>query len=227
MEREGRSEMLDFSARAVDCADREIGENSDKYQSDALVGYFARKKALTEYEMQIASVLSLTPSCDSLKSVMSELKNRDYCLSKLSLQRRSFIDYEDIEVKLPSIYSLNNPVPETKVYDYGTVYRIRIGVFTKRPSISVLRGVKPLSYSTKYNEGQYAYFVGGFRTEQEAQEGVKYLKRLGFKEPIIAVWIDGEYYPTLEDMRRSQSLYNIEISGVSTLSNAVKAKIIS
>lgn len=227
MEREGKSSMIDFSAEAVARAEREIGENSDQYQSNALVGYFARKKALTEYEMQIASTLSLTPSCDSLKGVLSELKNRDYRLSKLSLQRRSFIDYEDIGVKLPSIYGSNNPVPQTKVYDYGTVYRVRIGVFTKRPNLSVLRGVYPLSYTTKYNNGQYAYFVGGFRTEQEAKDGAKYLKRLGFKEPIISVWVDGEYYPTLEDMHRSQSLYNIEISGVATLSDAIKAKIVA
>ena len=227
MEREGKTSMIDFSAEAVARAEREISENSDQYQSDALVSYFARKKALTEYEMEIASVLSLTSSRDSLKTVMNGLKNRDYKLSKLALQRRSFIDYEDIEVKLPSIYSSSNPVPQTKVYDYGTIYRIRIGVFTKRPNLSVLRGVKPLSYTTEYNDGQYAYFVGGFPTEQEAKDGVAYLKKLGFKQPIISVWVDGEYYPTLEDMHRSQSLYNIEISGITTLTEAMKAKMLS
>lgn len=227
MEREGKTSMIDFSAEAVARAEREISGNSDQYQSDALVGYFARKKALTEYEMEIASVLSLTPSRDSLKTVMNELKNRDYKLSKLALQRRSFIDYEEIGVKLPSIYSSSNPVPQTKIYDFGTIYRIRIGVFTKRPNLSVLRGIYPLSYTTEYNDGQYAYFVGGFPTEQEAKEGVDYLKKLGFKQPLISVWVDGEYYPTLEDMHRSQSLYNLEISGVATLSEAMKEKILA
>ena len=227
MEREGKTSMIDFSAEAVARAEREISGNSDQYQSDALVGYFARKKALTEYEMELASVLSLTPSRDSLKMVMSELKNRDYKLSKLALQRRSFIDYEEIGVKLPSIYSSSNPVPQTKIYDFGTIYRIRIGVFTKRPNLSVLRGIYPLSYTTEYNDGQYAYFVGGFPTEQEAKEGVDYLKKLGFKQPLISVWVDGEYYPTLEDMHRSQSLYNLEISGVATLTEAMKEKILS
>lgn len=227
MEREGKTSMIDFSAEVAARAEHEISENSDQYQSNALVGYFARKKALTEYEMKIASTLSLTTSCDSLKTIMSELKNRDYRLSKLTLQRRSFIDYEDVGIKLPSIYGTNNPVPQTKVYDYGTVYRIRIGVFSKRPNLSVLRGVKPLSYTTQYNDGQYAYFVGGFRTEQEAKEGVAYLKKQGFKQPIISVWVDGEYYPTIEDMHRSQNLFNIEISGVATLTDAMKAKILS
>ena len=227
MEREGNTSMLDFSAEATARAEREINDNTDLYQSDALVGYYARKKALTEYEMQIATALSLTTSRDSLKLVASELKNRDYRLSKLSLQRRSFIQYENIEVKVPTIYNSKNPVPQTKIYDYGTVYRIRIGLFSKRPNISALRGVMPLSYTDAYNSGMYAYFVGGFRTEQEAKDGVNYLKKLGFKEPIIAVWVDGEYYPTLDDMRRSQSRYNLEISGVATLTDEMKALILS
>ena len=227
MEREGKTAMLDFSAEATARAEREVNDNTDLYESNALVGYYARKKALTEYEMQIASTLSLTTSRDSLKIVSAELKNRDYRLSKLSLQRRSFINYEDIEVKVPTIYNSKNPVPQTKVYDYGTVYRIRIGLFSKRPNLSALRGVTPLSYTTAYNKGLYAYFVGGFRTEQEAKEGVVKLKKLGFKEPIVAVWVDGEYYPTLEDMRRSESQYNIEISGVATLTDDIKASILS
>ena len=227
MEREGKTSMLDFSAEATARAEREVNDNTDLYESNALVGYYARKKALTEYEMQIASTLSLTTSRDSLKIVSAELKNRDYRLSKLSLQRRSFINYEDIEVKVPTIYNSKNPVPQTKVYDYGTVYRIRIGLFSKRPNLSALRGVTPLSYTTAYNKGLYAYFVGGFRTEQEAKDGVVKLKKLGFKEPIVAVWVDGEYYPTLEDMRRSESQYNIEISGVATLTDDIKASILS
>jgi sulfur carrier protein ThiS len=227
MEREGNTSMLDFSAEATARAEREINENTDLYESNALVGYYARKKALTEYEMQIASTLSLTTSRDSLRLITAELKNRDYRLSKLSLQRRSFIDYEDITVKVPTIYNSKNPVPQTKVYDYGTVYRIRIGLFSKRPNVSALRGATPLSYTTAYNNGLYAYFVGGFRTEQEAKDGADYLKKLGFKEPIIAVWVDGEYYPTLEDMRRSESQYNIEISGVATLTDDMKASILA
>lgn len=227
MERSGNSAMLDLSAAITARAEREVNENSDLYESEALVNYYVRKRALTEYEMKIASTLSLTTSRDSLKVVATELGNRDYKVSKLSLQRRSFIKYENIEVKVPTIYNSKNPVPQTKIYDYGTVYRIRVGLFSKRPNISALRGVMPLSYTDAYNKGLYAYFVGGFRTEQEAKEGVAYLKKLGFRDPIIAVWVDGEYYPTLEDMRRSESQYNVEISGVPTLTDDVKAKILA
>jgi len=227
MERGGYNAALDLSAAVTARAEREVNENSDIYESDALVNYFVRKRALAELELKIASTLSLTTSRDSLKVVATELGNRDYKLSKLSLSRRSFIKYENIRVKVPTIYNAKNPVPRTKVYDYGTVYRIRVGLFSKRPNISALRGVAPLSYTDIYNKGLYAYFVGGFRTEQEAKEGVAYLKKLGFRDPIIAVWVDGEYYPTLADMRRSESQYNVEISGVTTLTDDVKAKILA
>ena len=227
MERGGKTSMLDLSANLSARAEREIEDNRDLYQSNALVDYYTRKKAMVEYEIELSSMLSLTPSRDSLRVVATELKHCDYRFSKLSLERRSFIDYEDIKVKTPTVYNSSNHVPRTKVYDYGTIYRIRIGIFSKRPNISALRGVMPLSYTDEYNNGMYAYYVGGFRTEQEAKEGAAYLKKLGFKEPIIAVWIDGEYYPTLEEMRRVQSQYNIEISGVPTLTEDMKAKILS
>ena len=118
-------------------------------------------------------------------------------------------------------------MPRTKVYDYGTVYRIRVGLFSKRPNVSALRGVMPLSYTDAYNNGLYAYFVGGFRTEQEAKDGADMLRKMGFKAPVVAVWVDGEYYPTVEDMRRTQNNYNLEISGISTLSEDIKAKILT
>ena len=227
MERSGNNAMLDLSATVTARAEREINENSDIYHSNALLGYYARKKVLTDYELQLASTLSQTTSRDSLKVVAAELKNRDYRISKLELQRRSFITYEELKVIKPTIYTPKNPIPHTKIYDFGTIYRIRIGLFANRPNLSLLKGITPLSYTDAYHNGLYAYFVGGFRTEQEALEGVAYLKKLGFKAPVVSVWVDGEYYSTVDDMRRSQSLYNVEISGVASLSEDMKSKILA
>lgn len=225
MERAGLTKCLDLSASLVAKAEREISEVKDLYASNSLAAYFAKKRALVDYEMSIASELSLTKAYDSLRQVKTSLGNRDYRLSRVSLQRRSFIQYQDIEVKKSNFYNANNPIPRTEVYEYGTVYRVRLGLFSRRPNLSVMRGVTPLSYTDAYNDGLYAYFVGAFRTEQEARDGVVYLKRLGFKDPLISVWVDGEYYRTVEDMKRAQSWFNIEISGVPTLSDKVKGVI--
>ena len=225
MEGAGNRAMLDRSARLANGAQMEADGARGLYASDALVGYCCRKRALTDYEIELASQLGLTASRDSLRVVASALKNRDYRLSKLDLERRSFIEYEPIKVVKPTLYTPKNPIPHTKVYDYGTIYRIRIGLFANRPNLSALRGVTPLSYTDAYNKGLYAYFVGGFRTEQEAAEGVTYLKRLGFKNPIIVAWVDGEYFPDLQQLKERQNGYNIEITGISSLSDAVKAAI--
>ena len=225
MEREGHSAMLTLSASLSASAEREIEKYSDTYISDALMRYILRKRGLVEYELKLAELLSADKACDSLKAVANVLKQRDFKLSPITLQRRNFIEYEPISIKGTSFYNSKNPIPRTKIYDYGTVYRIRIGLFRNRPNISALRGVAPLSYTDAYNKGLYAYFVGGFRTEQEANKGVAQLQKLGFKEPIIAVWVDGEFYPTLDAMQKKLGQYNVEISGIETLSEDIKAKI--
>lgn len=227
MERRGESAMLDLSASLASSAEREIERSSGQYISDVLTHYHIRKKAITEYELRLAELISAGNAHDSLKVVAGRLKNYDYKLSQITLQRRSFIIYEPIEIKGTTFYNANNPIPRTKTYDYGTIYRIRIGLFQRKPNISALRGIAPLSCTDAYNKGLFAYFVGGFRTEQEAKEGADHLKKIGFKEPIIAVWVDGEYYPTIEDMHRSASRYNVEISGITSLTDDIKAKIIA
>ncbi len=225
MERSRNEVMLDHSAAILERANREVDSNTGIYQSDGLVAYCVRKRALTEYEMKIASSLQLPLSSDSLKVVASELKNCDLRVSKLALQHRNFIKYEPIGVKKPSIYNAKNPIPRTKVYESGAIYRIRVGYYLKKPSISAMKDVYPISFSDQTHSGYYAYYVGGFPTEKEAKEGVAKLKKIGFKEPIISVWVDGIYYPTVEEMRLSAKLYSLEISGISALTNEMKAKV--
>jgi hypothetical protein len=84
-----------------------------------------------------------------------------------------------------------------------------------------LRGVKPVSYTYNDDEGEYTYFVGGFRTEAEAKLNLKRLKDVGFKDVVVAVWVDGNYYSTVAEMHSYESRYIVKISGVTTLSEDV------
>lgn len=222
MEGLANSAMLERSARLANEASLKAGSERGKYASDALVDFCYRKRALVEYESQLASYLNLAAARDSLKLVAAQAASRDYRISKLSLERRSFIVYEPLKVIKPIIYTSKNPVPQTKIYDYGTIYRIRIGLFSQRPNLSILRGITPLSYSTAYDKGLYAYYVGGFRTEQEAKDGVAYLKRLGFKAPVIVVWRNGEYFADLAEYKQRMNEFCIELSGVSTIDAKIK-----
>lgn len=225
MERMQNSTMLNFSIASADKANQEISQNSGKYQSDVLVEYYTRKRSLVEYELNLASTLDLKSSSDSLTLVLKELNSRNYRISKLSLPHRNFIVYENISVKTPSVYNSKNPIPEVSIYDAGIIYRVRIWLNQSRPTLSALRGVMPIYYSDKLHRGCYAHFAGGFQSEKEAQDAVTFLKKLGFKDPVIAVWVDGIYYPTIDEMRISEYPYVLEISGVDTITSEMKSRI--
>ena len=198
----------------------QIKDLSGKYSSDAVADYSISREALLNYEMKIASSLLLTSSFEKLQGRLTELRKTDYKLPKLSLERRNFIRYENISTKAQSFYNSANPVPKTQVEDYGTVYRISIGSYSRKLTTSSLRGVKPVSYTYNDDEGKYTYFVGGFRTEAEAKLNVKRLKDVGF-DAVVAVWVDGNYYSTVAEMHSYESRYIVKISGVTTLSEDV------
>ena len=224
MEKCGRSDILAEAERKTDEIAQNIADGAGTYASDAVANYYYQKRGLLDYEIAIASAFDLVSAKDSLARVATGLKNIDYRAGKITLEKRYFIEYEPLKVIRPTIYNAQNPIPKTKIYEHGTIYRIRIGIFTNRPNLSALRGITPLSHTDAYNNGRHAYFVGGFRTEQEANEGVAYLKRLGFRDPKVVVWVDGEYITDLAKWAAENTgEYNIEISGVATLSEQVRA----
>lgn len=228
MEKCGRGDILSETGRKTEEIAQNIADSRGAYASDIIADYYYQKRGLLDYEMRIASALDLVSARDSLARVATELKNIDYRAGKIILEKRSFIEYEPLKVIRPTIYSAHNPIPRTKIYEHGTIYRIRIGIFTNRPNLSALRGITPLSHTDAYNNGRHAYFVGGFRTKKDADNGVAYLKRLGFKDPKVVMWVDGEYIvdPAKWEAENTGA-YNIEISGAATLSEQVRSIAVS
>lgn len=226
MEKAGNEDVIasadNLLAGAVSASEQKVAD----CESAALCEYYYRKQALLGYEGKVASAMGLTIARDSLAKAMGAMKESSYTLPKVHIVRRAFIEHEPLKVIKPTIYTSKNPIPHTKIYEFGTVYRIRIGIFTNRPNLSALKGITPLSYTDKYHNGKYAYYVGGFRSEEEAAEGVIYLKKLGFKSPQIVMWVDGEYISDIEGWKSKNLGFNIEITGVSVLPDAVKAHIL-
>lgn len=222
LEQEMQSGLLSETEQIYSSAQAEADGCVGLYESDGLSSYYYQKAGLLKMEMRMATELGMPLALDSLKRVSTAMRKDQFCLPQVSLEKRVFIDYEPLKVILPTIYTSRNPIPQTKVYERGTIYRIRIGIFTNRPNLSALRGITPLSYTTKYHDGKNAYFVGGFPTESEAREGVAYLKKLGFRDPVVVMWVDGEYISDLTKSRDADINFNLEISGVSSLSDGVK-----
>lgn len=225
MERNGKLDIISKAENSIATALMTSEQKSEQCESEALVEYFYRKKALLNYEAQVAGVYELSTAKDSLLRVDKSMTESSFCLPRVTIVRRAFIEHEPIKVIKPTIYNPKNPIPHTKIYDYGTVYRVRIGIFTKRPNLSALKGITPLSYTDKYHNGKYAYFVGGYRSEEEAQQGVAYLKRLGFRDPQLVMWVDGEYISNIAEWKSKNLGFNIEITGVTTIPDDVKAHI--
>ena len=225
LEKGKRLDVLASAEASLSKAQSQSEQIVSEFESDVLAEYFYRKGALLEYEGNVAKALELTKAQDSLLKAKSALQRNNFCLPKVNIVRRSFIEHEPLKVVKPTLYTSKNPIPQTRIYEFGTVYRIRIGIFTNRPNLSALKGITPLSYTDKYHGGKYAYYVGGFRTEEEAREGVKYLTKLGFRSPVVVMWVDGEYISNIEEWKSKNMGYKIEISGVTTLSDAVKAHI--
>lgn len=225
MERDSKLDIISKAEQTLSAALISSEQRAEQCESEALVEYFYRKKALLNYEIQVADVYELSTAKDSLLRVSNTISESSFCLPKVTIVRRAFIDHEPIKVIKPTIYTPKNPIPHTKIYDYGTVYRVRIGIFTKRPNLTALKGITPLSYTDKYHNGKYAYFVGGYRTEEEALEGVAYLKKLGFRDPQLVMWVDGEYISNIAGWKSKNLGFNLEITGVTTIPDDVKAHI--
>lgn len=224
MEKSGRSDILAETERKTEEIAQRLADSRGTYASGVIAGYYCQKRGLLDYEIRIASALGLVAAKDSLAQAAAELKRIDYRAGKVELEKRYFIEYEPLKVIKPTIYNARNPIPRTKIYGHGTIYRIRIGIFTNRPNLSALRGITPLSHTDAYHNGRHAYFVGGFRTESEANEGVAYLKRLGFRDPKVVMWADGEYITDpAKWSAENMGEYNIEISGAVSLSEQVRS----
>ena len=108
----------------------------------------------------------------------------------MNLERRLFIDFQPIAIGRTNFYKDTNPIPDLKVYERGTIYRILLGEFRNKQPMTLFKGVQPL-YITRNEEGNYLYYAGGFSSRREADDAQLFLKEKGFKSPEICRWQNG------------------------------------
>ncbi len=221
----GRTEILTREEDALSEAMRKIHDLEAEPVEHALADYFLRKRVAADYERSVAGVLSLGQARDSLSGVVTQLQEVEYRLEDIELQERYFIDFESIEFSKTPKYTSQNPIPECKVYEHGTIYRILLGTFNTKRAVSTFRGAYPLSYMVN-DEGKWLYFTGGLATLAEAEVEQVRLKKHGFVRPEIVVWRDGVYRNLSTDPEPENEVgYRVEIRGTEVLSDEVKAAI--
>ena len=224
MDKLGRDEILSREEERLSEAARQLSELRGETASDAVTDYFLRKKVLVGYETSVADMLGLTSARDSLRGVTAQLEGIDFRLPRIDVAERYFLDYDSVSFSSTPKYSYQHPIPECKVYEHGTIYRILLGTFNTKRVVSTFRGAYPLSYLVN-DDRKWCYYAGGFATREEAEAAQKLLKARGFVRPEIVVWTDGEYRNLSKDPEAQHIAYRVEIVSSEALSDAVKAAI--
>ena len=224
MDKLGQDAILAREEKRLSGAARELSALRGEVASDAVADYFLRKKVLVGYETAVAGLLGLTSARDSLRGVAAQLDGIDFRLPRIDVAQRYFLDYDSIAFSATPKYSYQHPIPECRVYEHGTIYRILLGTFNTKRAVSTFRGAYPLSYLVGEDK-KWCYYAGGFATREEAEAAQKLLKSKGFVRPEIVVWTDGAYRNLSRDPEAQQIAYRVEITGTEALPDVVKTVI--
>ena len=223
LDKMGQKQILSRQEEALSKAQQQLAALRGETASDAVADYFLRKRVLVDYEQAVARVLGLDAAADSLRGVAAQVAEVDYRLPKIVVAERYFLQYDSVIFTRSPKYSYQNPIPECKVYEHGTIYRILLGTFNTKRAVSTFRGAYPLSYLVN-DAGKWCYYTGGFATREEADSVQGVLKKHGFLRPEVVVWNDGVYRNLAEEADAPVS-FRVEISGTDELSDAVRQAI--
>ncbi|MFI3324335.1 MAG: SPOR domain-containing protein [Rikenellaceae bacterium] len=217
MELLGFTDVLQQEAELMRKAQGEISAKQGGGCSDEQMRYLVQKSSMIEFEVLVAKRLELHNLATSIDAVGKKLRAMEKeSMPKLTLEERQFIIYEPIEFVTKSIYTASNPIPQTEIYERGTIFRIYVGSFATKQSVSTFRNTVPLS-CTINSEKRYCYYIGGFESFEEAEQAQAELKKHGFRAPQIVVWQDGrEHNLTKEPLEISVS-YRINVDNAPIL----------
>lgn len=212
LEKEGRDDILELTENMTSEARQLQAVASDNCASEAVADYCLQKPVVLNYEMYVAKMLDLPKAIDSLSNAARAVRQIDYRMPVIDVERRSFVDYAAIEFRSRSPYTSSNPVPDCIVYEYGTIYRILLGTYKVRQATSIFRGAVPLCVEVEA-DGRFSYYAGGLRTLAEAEAAVAVMKKKGFRNPRIVEWVDGQKTNLSELGDGGRISYRIVIKG--------------
>ena len=219
---DGREDMLDKAEKNIFAMRQGIEKEKGLYASDAVVDYVFGKRCIVGYELDIARAAALSSAVDSLTKVNASLGALRYDFGKVSLRKRIFIEYAPVVFSTRYVYNSKNPVQECPVYEYGAVYRIKLGTFSTQQPAAKFKGLEPVSY-LRTPTGGWTYYAGCYRTVEELENALKTVKRLGFTKADVAAWNDGEYADNRAEAEALMAKrFLIEITGGDELSAGVR-----
>lgn len=190
LEKAHRYEILDRASDNYQAMQQTCAEQDGEYASDALMRYAIGRSTLLSYEIEFARDMRLKPAQDSLRSVQASYKQPYYSIKPIKVEYREFMDYAPVKIGRTNFYDESNPMPELQIFENGTIYRILLGKFRTKQTMTLFKGVQPMSVA-RDKDGMYCYYAGGYAKEAEARDALQFLKDKGFKAPELYCWKDG------------------------------------
>lgn len=191
LDRLGRDDLLAKTEEQLAGVRQQLASERGRYYADELTDYLLQKRRSSTWRRSWPGALGADRGAAIRWRARRRPANRCYRLPKLFIEERMFLEYEPIGFVTPAKYNASHHIPEVKVYERGTIYRILLGTYTNRTNGGYLfKGAYPLGYEKV--EGKYAYYAGGYRTLDEARAAQEQMKKKGFRRPEIVVWNDGE-----------------------------------
>ena len=223
----GRDDLLGRNEEQMASVRQQMASVRSRYHADEPTDYLLQKQALIDQETELAGALGLTEAHDSLLRVAAALRSVDYRLPKLFVEERMFLDYEPIDFVTPAKYNASNHIPEVKVYDRGTIYRILLGTYANRTNGGYLfKGAYPLGYEKV--DGKYAYYAGGYRTLDEARAAQEQMRKKGFRRPEIIVWNDGVRTNLADAAEEGHApMFRVEIGGLDDFTGELRTAVLA
>ncbi|MFR9641044.1 MAG: hypothetical protein SNH41_02950 [Rikenellaceae bacterium] len=209
LELASRVDLLD---RGDDLLTQPLFESSDGWASEELGNYIVKKSQLLAYEKMLCDSLKLSSAADSLRGAITLHKSSQSEYPPLELVIRSFIAEEPILFSSAPHYSTKNPIPAMKIYEHGVLYRLLLGEFASKQSVSLFRGAYPLSYYIAPSK-KWLYFAGCYSSLSEAEAARKLLLKHGFKKPEVMMITNGKMHNITRHPLSKPTGYRIEIIG--------------
>jgi len=96
-------------------------------------------------------------------------------------------------------FAENNDLPS------GLVYQIQLFVVSSKPSVNLLKGVRPV-YAHPQRSGKTMYAAGVFRTYAEAEAALAAVKKAGHRNAILVAFEDGKNLPLSKARQKESSV---------------------
>ena len=151
LEHERRYDLLDKASSDFSTMLQQCAANDGNYASDALMRYIVGRPTLLGHEIEFAREMELMEAADSLSGVRDNLNLADYRLEPIKVERRLFLDFAPIVVGRTNYYNSANPLPELRIFERGTIYRILLGTFRSKQPMTLFKGttlVTPQAHPT-------------------------------------------------------------------------------